>query len=531
MSRSTESSGENPGRRSGARRSAGRRRREAAQTAASTTAELDQLPFQQIVNPLAPMQLLSEESLAAIEAASFQILENIGVNFLLPEAREILAGAGADVEADGERVRFDRNLVMEHLKGAPSEFQMHARNPAHTLKVGANNICFTAVSSPPNVSCLDRGRRTGNFEDYCNLLRLTQAVNAAQMTVGHPVEPIDVPTRLRHLQATEAKIELTDKVFGLYSLGRQRVIDVLDMVAISHGREREQLVDAPVTMTNVNANSPLQFDRPMLWGMIEMARHRQPVVVTPFTLSGAMAPVTIAGALAQQNAEALAGLAFVQMVNPGTPCVYGGFTSNVDMKTGSPAFGTPEYSKAVIAGGQLARRYGLPYRTSNVNASNAPDVQSAYESQMSLWAVMLGGANIVYHGLGWLEGGLCASYEKFIIDAEMIQGIREFMKPLKIDEAELAVDAVEEVGPGGHFFGTQHTLERYQNAFYSPMLSDWQNFENWTDAGSDSATDRANKIWKQLLEQFEPPPLDVGRRQQIREFVERRTREGGVPND
>jgi len=244
-----------------------------------------------------------------------------------------------------------------------------------------------------------------------------------------------------------------------------------------------------------------------------------------------MAPVTIVGALAQQNAEALAGLTFIQIVNPGAPCIYGGFTSNVDMKTGSPAFGTPEYSKAVIAGGQLARRYGLPYRSSNVNASNAPDVQSAYESQMSLWAVMLGGANIVYHGLGWLEGGLCASYEKVIIDAEMIQGMREFMLPLQVDHSELAVEAIADVGPGGHFFGTAHTLERYEEAFYSPLLSDWQNFENWADAGSLTATDRANKIWKQLLEQYQPPPLDDTRRDQIVEFVERRSAEGGVPND
>ena len=490
-----------------------------------------QLPFAKTINPLPPMVLLSEEAQSKIEAASFEILENIGINFLLPEAREILAQAGADVSPDSERVRFDRDMILTALESVPTVFDLNARNPDHAVTIGANNICFTAVSSPPNVTCLDRGRRTGNFDDYCNLLRLFQSLNAAQLTVGYPVEPIDVPPAVRHLRATQAKIELTDKVFGLYSLGRQRVLDVLDMVAITHGRSRESLTEFAATFTNVNANSPLTFDRPMLWGMIEMARHRQPVVVTPFTLAGAMAPVTLAGALAQQNAEALAGIAFIQIVNPGAPCVYGGFTSNVDMKSGSPAFGTPEYSKAVIAGGQLARRYGIPYRSSNVNASNASDVQAAYESQMSLWAVLLGGANLVYHGLGWLEGGLAASFEKAVIDAEMIQGLREFLTPIDTSSAALAVDAIADVGPGGHFFGTAHTLERYATAFYAPMLSDWRNFENWADAGSQDATQRANTIWKKLLADYEAPALDPAIQEQLAEFVDRRSKEGGVKNE
>jgi len=258
MTRSSNSGGRTEG------RSAGRRRRDALRKDASSGPSIEQLPFAQTVNPVQPMELLSEQSLVAIENASFDILENIGVNFLLPEARQLLAAAGAEVDPDTDRVRLDRNLIIEMLDRAPSEFPLHARNPAHNLNIGGRNICFTAVSSPPNVSCMDKGRRTGNFTDYCNLLKLIQRINVAQMTVGHPVEPVDVPTALRHLQATQAKIELTDKVFGLYSLGRQRVVDVLEMVAMMHGRTRDSLIDFPCTFTNVNANSPLQFG-PVPW--------------------------------------------------------------------------------------------------------------------------------------------------------------------------------------------------------------------------------------------------------------------------
>jgi trimethylamine--corrinoid protein Co-methyltransferase len=263
--------------------------------------------------------------------------------------------------------------------------------------------------------------------------------------------------------------------------------------------------------------------------MIELARCRQPVMITPLTLAGAMAPVTLAGALVQQNAEALAGLAFVQMVGPGTPMMYGGFTSNVDMKSGSPAFGTPEYVKATLVGGQLARRYRVPYRSSNVNASNAPDAQAAYESQMSLWASVLAHANFVHHGLGWLEGGLCASFEKFVIDAEMLQGMAEVLRPVSVSAADLAVDAIEAVGPGGHFFGSPHTMERYETAFYQPMLSDWRNFESWQEAGAVDATRRAHGIYRRLLAGYQQPPLDDAVKESLDSFVARRKEEGGAP--
>jgi trimethylamine--corrinoid protein Co-methyltransferase len=349
------------------------------------------------------------------------------------------------------------------------------------------------------------------------------------MSYNHPVEPVDIDTAVRHLESTRARIELTDKVFAAYSLGRQRILDAIEMARIARSISEEQMRREPTLITNINANSPLQYDTPMLWGMIEMAQRNQMVVVTPFTLAGAMAPVSIAGALVQQNAEALAGIAFLQLVNPGTPAVYGGFTSNVDMKTGSPAFGTPENAKATLIGGQLARRYQLPYRSSNVNASNAPDAQAVYESQMTIWPAVLAHANLLHHGLGWLEGGLCASFEKFIIDAEMLQMMAEFMKPIVIDQAELALDAIADVGPGGHFFSTPHTLARYETAFYRPLLSDWRNFETWQEDGALDATRRANRIYKTLLAEYQPPPLDAAVKEELDAFVSRRTAEGGAP--
>jgi trimethylamine--corrinoid protein Co-methyltransferase len=278
-------------------------------------------------------------------------------------------------------------------------------------------------------------------------------------------------------------------------------------------------------MTIINSNSPLRLDGPMSDGLIEMASHGQPVVVTPFTLAGAMTPVSLAGALAQQNAEALFMVALTQLARRGAPVIYGGFTSNVDMRTGSPAFGTPEYVKAAFATGQLARRYRLPWRSSNATASSVVDAQAAYESEMSVWGSIMGGVNLLYQGAGWLEGGLTASFEKLIVDAEILQMMAEVMVPFEVDEAALAVDAIAEVGPGGHFFGSAHTLERYETAFYRPLLSDWRNFETWHDDGARTATERANGIWKQLLAEFEEPPMDPPVREALDAFVARRKRE------
>jgi trimethylamine--corrinoid protein Co-methyltransferase len=447
----------------------------------------------------------------------------------LPEARAILAEAGCAVEPSGPRVRFDPAFIEERVRTAPSAFTMHARNPERSVRIGEDWINFAVIGSAPNVSDLEGGRRTGNFVDYCNLIKLGQCLNVAHLIGGYPVEPVDLPPATRHLDAVAAMATLADKNLYGYALGAVRMRDAIEIARIARGISEAELLREPSLFTVVNANSPLQYDGPMLEGVIEMARHNQPIAITPFTLAGAMAPITVAGALVQQNAEALAGIAFAQCVSPGCPVMYGAFTSNVDMRTGAPAFGTPEYAKATLIGGQLARRYRLPYRASNATASNAPDAQAAYESEMSIWPCVLAHCNLVKHGLGWLEGGLCASYEKLILDAEMLQMMAAFLEPLETDDDALALDAIREVGPGSHFFQASHTLARYERAFYAPLLSDWRNFETWTDDGALDATRRANRIWKALLAEYETPPMDPAVAEELAAFVARRKEEGGAP--
>ncbi len=503
----------------------GKRRRSRTRRETDTFA---QLPWRQVRNPYRPIEVLDEEQIEAIHDTSLQILEEIGMDFLHPEALAILKAAGAEVESGGERVRFDRGLVLESVAKAPSGFTLHARNPAHNLEIGGNNIVFAQVASPPNAMDCDNGRRVGSFEDFGNLLRLAQSLNIVHLTGGYPVEPVDLPPATRHLDCLQGIITLTDKAFHAYSLGRTRILDALEMARIARGVDDAQLAREPSLFSIVNTSSPLRLDGPMIEGMIEMARRNQVIAVTPFTLSGAMSPATLAGALAQQNAEALAGIAFLQMINPGTPAIYGGFTSNVDMKSGAPAFGTPEYTKAALASGQLVRRYNLPYRSSNANASNAVDAQAAYESEMSLWGAVMGHANLVMHGAGWMEGGLTASFEKTVLDAELLQMMAEFMTPIEVNEETLGLDAVREVGPGGHFFGAAHTLARYETAFYAPILSDWRNFETWELAGSPDATQRANTLYKRLLADYEAPPIDPATAEELAAFVARRKEEGGA---
>jgi len=489
---------------------------------------LKQLPWRNYRNPYKPIEVISADQVEAIHNASMRVLEEIGIDFLDAPSRERLKKAGADVEAGSQRVRFDRAMVLELVAKTPSEVMLHARNPERNLTFGGNRINFGSVASAPNVSDMDKGRRPGQYEDYCNLLRLCQSLNIVQFISGYPVEPADLPPLSRHLDAHYAAITLTDRIWHPYSLGRERIADAIEMICIARGISREQLAKEPSLFSIINSSSPLRLDAPMLQGMTEMALHHQPIVMTPFTLSGAMAPATIAGALSLQNAEALAGIAYMQVVMPGCPVMYGGFTSNVDMKSGAPAFGTPEYVRAAMAGGQLARRYKLPYRSSNACAANTVDAQAAYESEMSTWGAVMGHANMVMHGAGWMEGGLVASFEKLVLDAEILQGMGEFMQPLVVNDDTLAFDAIKEVGPGGHFFGVGHTLERYETAFYAPILSDWRNFESWREAGSLTAEQRAHAIWKQLLSDYQQPPLDPAIDEALKAFVERRKREGGV---
>ncbi len=498
---------------------------------AGAAAAFEQPAFRQLTIPFQPTRLVSDDELESIHLASLRVLSEIGVDVLHEGARQLMREHGASVSQGGERVRFDPEAVLELIAHAPSQFTLHARNPAHNVVFGGDRLVLSQMASAPNASDLDRGRRPGNQQDFRNFLRLAQMHNILNTTGGYPVEPVDLHPSIRHLECIRDLATLTDKVFHIYSLGKERNVDGIEITRIARGISHEQLMREPSVYTIINTNSPLKLDVPMMEGIIQMSSMGQVVIVTPFTLSGAMAPVTVAGALVQQNAEALAGLAFAQMVRKGAPVGYGGFTSNVDMKSGAPAFGTPEYMKAQLVGGQLARRYRIPYRTSNVCAANTVDAQAAYESVFSLWGAIQGGANFILHGAGWLEGGLRCSYEKMILDIDLLQMVAEFLTPLDLSEDALAVEAIRDVGPGGHFFGTPHTQSRYRNAFYSPILSDWRNYETWAEAGSPTALERANRVWKERLASYEEPPMDPAIREELDAFVEKRRTEGGAPTD
>lgn len=492
---------------------------------------MEQLPWKRVSNRYPPIEPLSEDEVEMIHSSSLDILEQVGVDVMLPEARIQLAKAGAEVSKDDEIVYFDRGLVEQCLQTTRPTFVLHARNPEHNLDMGTDRICFATVGSAPHSADLDNGRRTGNQKDFRDFTRLAQLLNIIHLTGGYPVEPIDVHASIRHLECLRDFVLLTDKVFYAYSLGRQRNLDAFEIIKIARGIDDEQLNREPSLLTVINSNSPLRLDPNMCRGIIEMSLRNQVVILTPFTLSGAMAPVTLAGAVAQQNAEVLAGLVLSQTTQPGAPFMYGEFTSNVDMRSGAPAFGTPEYMKTALASGQMARRYQLPFRSSNCNAANAVDAQSAYESVFSLWGSVNAHAHIILHGAGWMEGGLTASFEKFVIDADMLQMIAQYMEPIQVNDEEIAIDAIKQAGHGGHFFGTDHTQSRYRSAFYSPMISDWRNFETWSEAGAPHAAEHANKLYKRLLAEYEEPPIDPAIRDELNEFVDKRIAEGGVATD
>jgi trimethylamine--corrinoid protein Co-methyltransferase len=486
---------------------------------------LRQLPWRDVVNHLAPTEVLQPDQVESIHDASLRLLAHTGMRVLEPSARERFGRAGCVIVDD--RVRFDPEMVMETIATAPSTFTLRARNPARTLVIGGRHVVFTAIGGPAFVSDLDRGRRPGTFAEQCDFLRLVQSIGIIHQEGGGPFEAMDLPAETRHLDLLAALARLLDKNWQGIALGRERAADSIDIAAIALGTDRDGLAADPAVMAIVNTNSPLSLDIPMAEGLTELSAANQAVCVTPFTLAGAMAPATLAGALALQNAEVLAGVALTQLVRPGAPVMYGSFTSNVDMRSGSPAFGTPEYTKAAQAGGQLARRYGLPYRSSNTTASNTVDAQAAYESAMSLWGAVAGGANLVNHAAGWLEGGLTASFEKLIVDAEMLQMMAEYLTPIVVDDDSLGLAAIDEVGPGGHFFASPHTMSRYETAFYAPLVSDWRNYETWSADGSVDASRRANGIWKQMLSEYQQPPLDDAIDEQLTEFVTRRTSELG----
>ena len=492
-----------------------------------TVAGIQQLPFRQLENPYRPLEVLSADHIEEVHRASLRILAEVGVEVLGDRAIDRLAAAGGVVDRATRRVRLDPGLVEERIATAPPEFSLRARNPDRNVTLGGRHLVFSSVGGPAFVSDLERGRRAGNWADFRDYVRLIGALNVIHQEAGGPLEPTDLPVETRHLDMYACLATELDKTWHCLGFGATVVEDALEIVALARGVTRDDLVAEPSLITIINTNSPLRLDGPMSDGLIAMAEHGQAVVATPFTLAGAMTPVTLAAALAQQNAEALFCVVLTQIVRPGAPVVYGAFTSNVDMRTGSPAFGTPESVKGALASGQLARRYGLPWRSSNATASVVVDAQAAYESEMAVWGAVMGGVNLLYQGAGWLEGGLTASYEKLIMDAEILQMMSEVLQPIPVDEASLGLDAIAEVGPGGHFFGTAHTLERFETAFYRPILSDWRNYETWAEDGARTATERATGIWKQLLAEAAAPPLDPAAAEAIDAFVARRKREIG----
>jgi trimethylamine--corrinoid protein Co-methyltransferase len=494
-------------------------------------AAIAQLPWTLPRNADRPTEPLTEEGVAAIHDAAMRVLEEVGIDFLHPEARAILAKAGCSIEPDGVTVRMGRDWVMEMVARAPKEFTLTPRNPDHAITVGGDRVLFGNVSSPPNYSTLDEGRKAGDRDGFRKLLMLSQHFNCIHFVGGYPVEPVDIHASVRHLDCLFDKLTLTDKVAHAYALGPERVEDVMEMVRIAGGLTHDEFDAQPRMYTNINSSSPLKHDWPMLDGAMRLARRGQPVIVTPFTLAGAMAPVTLAGAVTQAVAEALAAIALLQEIRPGLGVVMGSFTSNVDMKSGAPAFGTPEYMRATQMAGQMARFYGLPLRATNACAANTPDAQAAWESAFSLWACLSSGTNMIYHGAGWLEGGLCASLEKFVMDCETLQQMTRYMEPVYARPEDIALDAIAEVGPHGHFFGCGHTQARYETAFYSPFLSDWRNYESWAESGAVATPERANRVWKAIVENFEAPPLDDAIRQELEAFVARRKEEGGAPTD
>ena len=480
-----------------------------------------QLDRKQLRNRFAPLEALDEEQLEFIHNISLRIVEEEGIEVLGDQALDLFRKAGASVDEDGV-VRIDREQLLEIVAQAPESFTLTPRNSEQAIQIGGDVINFGLVSGTPNVHDNINGRRAGNFEDYKKLVSFGQYFNVLTFFGNQATAPTDMPANSRHLDTTFINLTLSDKAFMATGIGGGRSRDAIEMSAIARGLSMEEMKNHPSVMTNINVNSPRKLDDAMAYGAMQMALFGQPVTVTPFTLMGAMTPSTMAGALAQQNAEALVGIALLQLTRPGTPVIYGGFTSNVDMRSGSPAFGTPENSLANIAGGQLARRYKLPYRSSACNASNAVDAQATYETQMALWGAVMGHGNLIYHAAGWLEGGLVASFEKLIIDCEMLQHMSAMLQPIKIDLAETGLEAMREVGPGGHFFGCAHTMERYKQAFYEPFLSDWQNSENWALAGAKDATTRATEIWQKILTDFEPPASDPAIEEELKAYMAKR---------
>ncbi len=476
------------------------------------------------VNTSPRYEILSEESMAVLERGWKRIVSELGIEFTLPEAVEEFAKAG--MRTEGDCVYFDPDFILEQVAKAPREFRVHARNAENSVTIGGNNMVFGSVYGPPFVREGDV-RRTATFADFENFCRLSQVFPQLDSAGGTICEPDDTPLDSRHLLMVRSLMTRTDKFFMGSVTSGPNAADTIRMAEILFG-SREAIERDPVMISLINVNSPLRYDERMLAALYEYARAGQPVLVTPFLLMGAMSPVTIQATLAQQVAEALAGIALIQLIRPGSPVVFGSFLSNNDMQSGAPALGTPESAIGLLCTGQIARHYGLPFRSGGgLTSSQCVDAQAAYEALMTMLPTFLAGTNWVMHSAGWLESGLVSCYEKFIVDIEILRMLQEEFKPFEITEESLAWGAHQEVGHGGHFFGAAHTLENFRTCFYRPLLSSTANFERWKKLGGEDATARAGDLWRKALEEYEEPPLDAGIRAELDEYVTRRTTELG----
>ena len=475
-------------------------------------------------NTMPRYEVLSADAMATLDKGWRRIVAEVGVEFMSDRALELFRAAGQRVEEN--TVFLDPDFVLAQVAKAPREFDVAARNPDNSIHIGGDSMAFGAVYGPPFVRQGDV-RRDATMEDFRSFTKLAQSFNALDSAGGIICEPNDTPLDSRHLDMTLALQTLTDKVYMGNVVSGVNAQDTIEMSSILFGG-RDVIEQTPVTISLINCNSPLRWDDRMLEAQFEYSSAAQPVVLTPFILMGAMSPVTIPAALVQQMAEALSGITLSQLIRPGCPVIFGSFLSNIDMQSGSPCFGTPESAIGLLCTGQIARHFGLPFRTGGaMTSSQVPDAQAGYEALMTLMPTFLAGANWVMHSAGWLEGGLVAGYEKFIVDIELLQMMREEFTPMEIDEASLAFDAHVEVGHGGHFLGAAHTMDRFRTCFYRPMLSSSENYERWMRGGGVDAAGRAEQIYQKKLAEYEPPAFDDSVRAELEEYVVRRRAELG----
>ncbi len=483
--------------------------------------------YRRLRNPFQPQKVFSDDRVEAIHAAALRVLQELGLRVLLPEARRLFAGAGALVDEDSGLVRIGADIVDAALTSAPKTFVGRAGDRARDVVFETGSLMFLGGSGAPNCTDLVRGRRPGSQADLEELIKLAQGYDVMHL-LGPFVEAQDIENSLRHYAFLRAQLTLSDKLPCVNARGTPQTHDCFEMVRLARGLSEDEFAASAHCFTVINTNSPRQLDMPMAQGIIDFARAGQISIVTPFCLAGAMAPITVAGALTLQHAEALAGLTLAQIARAGAPVVYGSFSSNVDMKSGSPAFGTPEHIKATLGAGQLARRLGLPWRSGAGAASPAPDVQGAQETMFGLWASLLGGATVAIHAAGWVEGGLSVSFEKWITDLEAVQTLAELCLATPDDDDAIGFDAIAEVAPGGHFFAAAHTMSRYRTAFYEPLVADLSNHGNWTQGGALTSTQRASEVWRRKVAEHRPPPAGVRAAEALAPYIARRSAEGGA---